>query len=303
MILGIKVNKMEGGMTQAAQTISDRIQQKLDDLTRAERQLALSILENYPASGLGPLTALAKDANVSVPTVARMVQKLGYKGYPDFQAELREELRAKVKNPIAKHDTWAEAAPSEHLLNRFTEAVIDNIRLTLGQIDPAAFDSACDMVADQTGHLYIVGGRITHTLAEYFFMHMQVIRANVTHVQSTSNTWPHYLLNAKEGDVFVIFDVRRYENNTLKLAEMAHERGAKIILFTDQWRSPVHHLADISLSCRIIVPSAWDSAATTMLLLETMIASVQNLNWGETKERMETLEDMFDQTKLFRKFT
>jgi DNA-binding MurR/RpiR family transcriptional regulator len=65
----------------------------------------------------------------------------------------------------------------------------------------------------------------------------------------------------------------------------------------------VHHLADISLSCRIVVPSAWDSAATTMLLIETMISSVQNLNWGETKERMETLEVMFDQTKLFRKFT
>lgn len=290
-------------MTEPTQTISDRLQNKLDELTRAERQLALSILENYPASGLGPLSALAKDANVSVPTVARMVQKLGYKGYPDFQAELREELRAKVKNPIAKHDTWAEAAPSEHILNRFTDAVIDNIRLTLGQVDPEEFDAACAMIADQNRHLYIVGGRITHTLAEYFFMHMQVIRPNLTHVESTSNTWPHYLLNAKEGDVFVIFDVRRYENNTLKLAEMAHSRGAKIILFTDQWRSPVHHLADTSISCRIIVPSAWDSNATTMLLVETMIASVQNLNWGETKERMEALEDMFDQTKLFRKFT
>ncbi len=88
-------------MTQEMQTISDRIQEKLNDLTRAARQLALSILENYPASGLGPLSSLAKDANVSVPTVARMVQKLGYKGYPDCQAELREELRAKVKNPIA----------------------------------------------------------------------------------------------------------------------------------------------------------------------------------------------------------
>jgi DNA-binding MurR/RpiR family transcriptional regulator len=294
---------MEKWMSQASQTISDRIQLELDNLTRAERQLALSILENYPASGLGPLAQLAKDANVSAPTVARMVHKLGYKGYPDFQAELREELRAKVKNPIAKHDTWAEAAPSEHLLNRFTDAVIDNIRLTLGQIDPTAIDEACDLVADQTRHLYIVGGRITHTLAEYFFMHMQVIRADVTHVQSTSNTWPHYLLNAKEGDVFVIFDVRRYENNTLKLAEMAHARGAKFILFTDQWRSPVHQLADISRSCRFIVPSAWDSAATTMLLVETMISSVQNLNWDETKERLETLEDMFDQTKLFRKFT
>ena len=290
-------------MPQDEQTISDRIQQKLGQLTRAERQLALSILENYPASGLGPLSALAKDANVSVPTVARMVQKLGYKGYPDFQAELREELRAKVKDPIAKHDTWADAAPSEHLLNRFTEAVIENIRLTLGQIDPVDFDKACGLVADQSRQLFIVGGRITHTLAEYFFLHMQVIRPNLTHVQSTSNTWPHYLLNAKKGDVFVIFDVRRYENNTLKLAKMAHARGAKIILFTDQWRSPVHQLADICLSCRIIVPSAWDSVATPMLLLETMISSVQNLKWDETRQRMETLEDMFNQTKLFRKFT
>jgi len=290
-------------MQDDAQTISDRIQNKLDDLTRAERQLALSILENYPASGLGPLTALAKDAHVSVPTVARMVQKLGYKGYPDFQAELREELRAKAKGPIAKHETWAEAAPSGHILNRFTDAVIDNIRHTLGHIDPASFDQACLLVADPDRHLYIVGGRVTHTLAEYLFLYMQVIRSNLTHVQSTSNTWPHYLLNAREGDVFVIFDVRRYENNTLKLAEMAHARGAKIVLFTDQWRSPVHHLADITFSSRIVVPSAWDSAATTLLLVETLISAVQGLDWNGAKERMEELEEMFDQTKLFRKFT
>ena len=290
-------------MAEAAQTISDRIQQKLEYLTRAERQLALSILENYPASGLGPLTALAKDANVSVPTVARMVQKLGYKGYPDFQAELREELRSKVKSPIAKHETWAESAPSGHILNRFTDAVIDNIRHTLGHIDPVAFDEACALVADPARHLYIVGGRITHTVAEYLFLHMQVIRPNLTHVQSTSNTWPHYLLNATEGDVFVIFDVRRYENNTLKLAELAHARGARIVLFTDQWRSPVHPLADITLSSRIVVPSAWDSAATTLLLVETLIAAVQGLHWDETKERMQELEEIFDSTKLFRKFT
>ncbi|WP_299303548.1 MurR/RpiR family transcriptional regulator [uncultured Litoreibacter sp.] len=290
-------------MSEASLTISDRIQNQFDDLTRAERQLAHSILENYPASGLGPLSALAKDAKVSVPTVARMVQKLGFNGYPEFQTELREELKAKAKGPIAKHDTWAGGAPSEHILNRFTDAVIDNIRHTLGQIDPDDFDAACAMCADPDHHLYIVGGRITHTLAEYLFLHMQVIRPQITHIQSTSNAWPHYLLDVKEGDVFIIFDMRRYENNTLKLAEMAHAKGAKLILFTDQWRSPVHQLADISLSSRIVAPSAWDSAATPLLLVEAMISAVQNLTWGDTKDRMEALEDMFDQTKLFRKFT
>ncbi|PUB18856.1 MurR/RpiR family transcriptional regulator [Yoonia sediminilitoris] len=284
-------------------TISDRIQKQLDDLTRAERQLAHSILENYPASGLGPLSSLAKDAKVSVPTVARMVQKLGFSGYPEFQAELREELKAKAKDPIAKHDTWAEGAPSEHLLNRFTDAVIDNIRHSLGQIDPAEFDAACALAADTEHHLYVVGGRVTHTLAEYLFLHMQVMRAKLTHIQSTSNAWPHYLLDVKEDDVFIIFDMRRYENNTLKLAEMAHARGARIILFTDQWRSPVHQLATYSFSSRIVVPSAWDSVVTPLLLLETMISTMQNLTWDDTKDRMQSLEEMFDQTKLFRKFT
>ena len=290
-------------MAEDALTISDRIQNKLDGLTRAERQLAHSILENYPASGLGPLSALAEDAKVSVPTVARMVQKLGFSGYPEFQTELREELKAKAKNPIAKHDTWAERAPSEHLLNRFTDAVMDNIRHTLGQIDPKDFDTACEMCADTSNHLYIVGGRISHTLAEYLFLHMQVIRPRITHIQSTSNAWPHYLLDVAAGDVFIILDMRRYENNTLKLAELAHAKGARLLLFTDQWRSPIHQLADFTFSSRIVVPSAWDSVATPLLLLETMISTVQNLTWGNTKDRMEVLEDMFDQTKLFRKFT
>lgn len=290
-------------MEDAQLTIADRIQAQLETLTRAERQLADSILENYPASGLGPISALAHDADVSTPTVARMVQKLGFKGYPEFQADLREELKAKVKGPIAKHDTWAEGVPSGHMLNRFTDAVINNIRNSLSQIDTGDFDQACAQLADISSKLHIVGGRITHTMAEYLFLHMQMIRPDVIHIQSTSNAWPHYLLDVKPGDTFVIFDMRRYESNTLKLAEMAHERGAKIILFTDQWRSPVHRLAEISFSSRIVVPSAWDSTATTLLLVETAIAAVQDLLWSDTKTRMQTLEDMFDQTKLFRKFT
>jgi DNA-binding MurR/RpiR family transcriptional regulator len=57
------------------------------------------------------------------------------------------------------------------------------------------------------------------------------------------------------------------------------------------------------MSNRIVAPSAWDSAATPLLLVETLISAVQNLTWGDTKDRIEELEAMFDQTKLFRKFT
>jgi DNA-binding MurR/RpiR family transcriptional regulator len=289
-------------MTARIETIGERLQRRFDELTRAERQLANSILENYPVSGLGSITEVAGNAAVSAPTVVRMVRKLGFAGFPQFQGELKRELEAKITNPIAKHDTWAEKAPDGHILNRFTEAVIDNIHQTLAQIDHETFDTACALLADPGRAVYIAGGRVTRALSDYFYMHLQMIRRGVSNIESQSNSWPHAVLDMQAGDVLVIFDHRRYENSTIKLAELAREHGVKIILFTDQWRSPVSRFAEICISCRIVVPSAWDSAVVTLLLLETMIAEVQKQTWNETRQRIEALEDIFDRTKFFRKF-
>lgn len=283
-------------------TAQETINKIYDSLTRAERQLASVILENYPMSGMGSITRLAEKASVSTPTVARMVQKLGYSGFPEFQDALRQEVEARFSNPIAKHESWAQSAPEAHILNRFTDAVMANIRQTLANIDSDQFDALTALLADEKRALYITGGRITHALSEYLHLHMQVIRARVRHIRGTSNAWPHDLLDMSEGDVVLIYDIRRYENSTLRLAEIAKARGAKIALITDQWQSPISQYADVSLKCRIEAPSAWDSTISMMLLSETLIAAVQEARWDQTETRMHTLEDMFDQTKIFRKF-
>lgn len=284
-------------------TIADKLRARSSSLTRAERQLADSILKNYPVSGLGSITKIAIAANVSTPTVGRLVQKLGFKGFPDFQTNLRQELDEKISGPIAKRERWVNHAPKGHILNRFTEAVIENMSQSLGDIDPALFDETCTLLSEPERKIFIVGGRVTRTLADYFFLHMQVIRKSVTHISSNSNAWAHYLLDIEEGDVVVLFDIRRYENSTLRLAEMAKEKGAKIVLFTDQWGSPISSNSDYCFNSQIAVPSAWDSNVTSMLLAEIIIAEVQERNWDTTKGRMEELENMFDRTKFFRKFS
>lgn len=287
----------------SSQTIAEKLREQSTRFTRAERQLVDIILKNYPVSGLGSITSLADTAGVSTPTVGRLVQKLGFTGFPDFQANLRAELDEKISGPIAKRERWVNNAPEGHILNRFTEAVIENISHSLGDINPQTFDDACTLLSDSNQKLFVVGGRITRTLADYFFLHMQVIRKGVTHISSSSNAWAHYLLDINEGDVVVIFDIRRYENSTLRLAEMAKERGAKVVLFTDQWGSPISVNADYCFNSQIVVPSAWDSNVTVMLLAEIFIAEVQERHWDTTKSRMEELENMFDRTKFFRKFS
>jgi DNA-binding MurR/RpiR family transcriptional regulator len=207
-------------------TIAEKLRARSSSLTRAERQLAASMLENYPVSGLGSITKIAEAAKVSTPTVGRLVQKLGFSGFPNFQESLRAELDEKISGPIAKRERWVNDAPEEHILNRFTKSVIDNMSRSLGDIDPTHFDEACTLLSDPTRKVFVVGGRITRTLADYFFLHMQVIRKSVTHISSSSNAWAHYLLDIDEGDIVVIFDIRRYENSTLRLAEMAKEKSA-----------------------------------------------------------------------------
>ena len=161
-------------------TVAERIHRRLENLTRAERQLANAILENYPVSGLGSITALAEAASVSTPTAVRMAKKLGFRGFPHLQAALRSELEATISNPITKHDRWAADAPDTHILNRFADMMMDNLRQTLGQLDPEEFNAVAKLLSDRKHGVYLVGGRITRSLADYFFTHMQVIRRGVT---------------------------------------------------------------------------------------------------------------------------
>lgn len=281
-------------------TVSDIIRDKFNVLTRAERKLANVLLDNYPVSGMTSITRLAELAEVSTPSVVRMAQKLGFTGFPDLQNALRDELEATISNPIAKHDRWSQQAPDTHILNRFADAVIDNLRQSLDQLPPEDFDRVSALLADRKRAVYIVGGRITHALADYLFTHLQVLRENITLLPANSNIWPHHVLNMKPGDLLVIFDIRRYERDLINLADMVKEQDVEIILFTDQWGSPVGKAASHRFNIKIEAPSAWDSSVVTLFMLEALTAAVETRIWGVTKSRMKQLEALFDRKKLFR---
>lgn len=283
-------------------SIAEAIQSKRDSMTRSELQLVNVILDEYPISGLCSITELADKAQVSTPTVARLVQKLGLGGYGPFQAALRAELAQMISDPIAKRDVWKNDLPEEHILNRYARQAIENQRNTIDEVDPQDFDGLCRLMADPDRRIYIAGGRITGTLANYLYLHLQMIRPDV-HLLPVAASWPHDLLDIRAGDVLIAFDVRRYENTTLLMGQMCHERGAEVVLFTDQWRSPIHRIATHTFSGRIAVPSAWDSTASLLVLVECAIASVQETLWESVKARTDSLETAFDRTKLFRKFT
>jgi DNA-binding MurR/RpiR family transcriptional regulator len=284
----------------AAKIVKQLIQDRLPDLTRSERQLADVLLRDYPMAGLQSITKLATAAEVSTPTVIRMARKLGFDGFPDLQRALRGEVAERIRKPISKHEAWLEQESSEHALDRFAQAVLSNLTHTLDRLDHAQFDAVVQLLADASRPLYVAGGRITRSNADYLFNHLQIIRPNVTLLSASPNVWPQSLLDMDAHATLVLFDIRRYEADMLRLATLARDRGCRIVLFTDQWGSPIGRAADHSFHALVEVPSSWDSTVAIMLILEALIAEVQRARWDDSKDRIETLESMFSSSRLFR---
>lgn len=263
--------------------------------------MANVLLSDYPVAGLNSVTEFARSAEVSSPTVIRTVQKLGFSGYPDFQAQLRSELSAQLSTPLTRHEQWAEGAPQGHPLNTLAAAVVDNLHHSLKLIDHHEFDRIVKLLTDTDRAVHLIGGRVTRSVAEYLHTYLRAVRPGVWSLPESTSHWPQHLLSMESGDVLLVFDIRRYERNLLELAKLAHSRNAVIVVVTDQWMSPITSIAAHTIPLRIEVPASSDSAVVTVFMIEALLAAIMKELWPNAEQRLTELESLFDATGRFGK--
>ena len=97
----------------ANETVANRIRRTRGELAPGEIKVVEALMDAYPTSGLVSVSQLAARSGVSTPTVLRMVQKLGFGGYPAFQDALRHEVQARLFSPVTVYPTGASGGPLE----------------------------------------------------------------------------------------------------------------------------------------------------------------------------------------------
>jgi DNA-binding MurR/RpiR family transcriptional regulator len=280
--------------------VRDLLKEKQAELTAAERKVSAVLLDEQLLTGLQSINRLAEFADVSSPTIIRLARKLGFDGFSGLQDAIRDEISARMKQPLAKLDASKPVGGSDHIVSRFIEAVSSNINRTLERLDLAEFDQVAGLLSDPTRRLYLLGGRITRSNAHYFFNHLQIIRPQVTLLDSSPSVWPQSLLDMDAGAVLIVFDIRRYEKELEKLADLALKQGANIVLFTDAWGSPIEKYAQHCFRATVEVPSSWDSTLAINFLIEALVAEVQSRSSDQSAERIATLEQMIGESRIFR---
>jgi DNA-binding MurR/RpiR family transcriptional regulator len=278
-----------------AQTVVEQLRESLGSFPVTERRVAHRLLADYPMAGLQSATDLARVVGVSTPTVLRMVARLGFESYVDFQRRLREELTAQLSSPLQKpvappRASGRKGQGAAHLA--MGEAVARNIEETFANLSAQEVEQVVRLLGDRKNRVHMVGGRFTDALARYLSVQMRIIRPGVGHLQEQEANWQDQLLDMDHRDVLLIFDIRRYQASLLRLAEAAAAKQVHVLLITDQWLSPIAKVAKHVLPARVVVPSVWDSNAAMMAICEALLAAVTRDNWDYAQKRMRDLEKM-----------
>ncbi len=170
------------------------------------------------------------------------------------------------------------------------EHTLENIRETFRHLGEKQLRQVVSALSNSKGNVYLIGGRFTDPIAQYMAAHMSIIRPHVFHLGGQESVWRDRLLDMGKRDVLVVFDIRRYQDSLLKLAEKARGRGVEVVLITDQWLSPIARVARHVLAGRITVPSAWDSSAALFVLAETIIREMTRALEQDSAARIAELE-------------
>lgn len=266
--------------------IRDRIENAAATLTSGERKLAAAILSDYPYAGLSSIQDLAKRSEVSAPSISRFVTKIGLSGFQEFQRDLIAEIKQGQRSPVEVHAGGRQVEGG--YLDDFLAKAATQMAMSGNAITEDQFDRICALLSDAKRGVYVLGGRISDTIATHLSFHLRQSRGGVFHLPENPEVWPEYLLRMRQGDIFFVVDFRRYQPVLENLARMAsEERHARVILMTDKWLSPIAKYASEVLPVPIESGTLWDTYSAALAVTEAIVTRIAEDNWDQTRARIE----------------
>ncbi|OCA87917.1 transcriptional regulator [Bacillus sp. FJAT-27225] len=223
------------------------IRSRYNAFTNTEKKVADYIIENTKDVLYMSITDLADACNVGESSVFRFCKTMNLKGYQEFKIVLahsvssQDEGTPQLSSEITMNDTIGD------LSSKILRTTVNALTQTRNLLNESGISLAIDyMIAANRIHFFGVGAslmtameaknkfiRITNKTECSLDTHLQVMSAALM----------------SENDVAVLISYSGSTKDTIDVAKVVKERGAKIISITRFAKSPLTNYADITLLC------------------------------------------------------
>ncbi|MCI5771726.1 MAG: MurR/RpiR family transcriptional regulator [Clostridiales bacterium] len=281
---------------QDTQDMIDRLNLSGRKLSKGHRRIAEYIVQHYDKAVFMTAVTLGETVGVSESTVVRFAVALGYDGYPQLQQALQELVRHRL-TAEQRFEMTSDIA-QESVLSTVLKTDMQNIRNTVEQMDTAAFN---DVVARLLGAktIYIVGLRSAAPLAQFFGYYLHYVFDDVRVVANELCDVFESISRIGAQDVLVGISFPRYSTRTLEAMRFARQCGAQVVGITDGAMSPLHTVADATLSARTDMASFVDSLAAPLSLINALTVALALQRKDEMNRHFKRLEEIWDAYSVY----
>ena len=268
-------------------TVSAQIDAHLPTLTPAERRVAAVVADDPETVAFGTVAGVAGRAGVSGATVVRLATKLGFDGFVELQASVREELARRLR-PASERIRRPIAGD---VLGTALSVELSNVAATLDGIDRPAFDRAVrSLSARGSERIFVLSGDASSGVAVLMATELSMLRPGVVHVEGSAVRVARQLSDIGPSDVVVVIDLARYDRALLDAAGAAAGRGATLIALTDSALSPLAAGAAACFTASVVGAGPFDSHVGLLAIANALVAGVAARLRRSATDRLDQVE-------------
>ena len=271
----------------AKQTTTELLKATWPSMTATDRKVARVLLSRYPVAGLQTLAELSEQAGISAPSIIRCVKKLGFAGYPEYQKALHGE----IGEILAERTRQQPVSDNWHLPERLRihSAELESaIEQTFALLQEAELAGAARLLADRAHRVSVVGGFVSISLAQVLYGSLMTMRPNCVLLSGDPLKRCERLIDVNKRDVIVVFDHEPYDSDLAAFARLAVERGAQLVVFTDNQLSSITEIARFAFVA-VASEQALTVNTTTVCLIDALLADIQRVIGEPAEERLRRL--------------
>ena len=211
------------------------------EMTDSEKSIADFIL-NHPEEIYSlKIGNLARETGVSLPTVFRFTQTLGYDGFKDFKVNLVKDMAVGLNISIEDMD----GNSLENLTQNIFEIVEKNLKETRSLID---YDSLASAIKGIVNAKRLIFFAVSSSLSVAFDSYSKFLRAGFDCLYD-SDTYTQRIRSTqcRKGDVVIGISFSGESIEVIECLKNARENGAMAICITTFMKSTITKFADIKL--------------------------------------------------------
>ncbi|MCR5254562.1 MAG: MurR/RpiR family transcriptional regulator [Acetatifactor sp.] len=276
----------------------ERIKERFPKMSKSHKIIADYVLQNYEKTAFMTAAKLGETLNISESTVVRFATTLGYDGYPELLKAMEECVKGKLNSMQRIESKYGRSSQSE-IITSVLSADIEKIQDTITNLDIPAFEQALDTILEAE-NVYIMGLRSNEPLAVFLHFYLNMIRGNVTLLNTTSVSETfEQMIRISEKDCFIGISFPRYSMRTLKAMEFARDRNAKLIAITDSIHSPMNLYSSCNLLARSDMVSIVDSLVAPLSLINALVVALCLKRPEAVRDNLKMLEETWNNYQVY----